>query len=76
MKWFDADMGYGFIAKDTGYVVVDHGEIQTNGFRALGPEPRVRFRSNSGVGGGVSYPPVRGMVIVSTFLWGVRVGIR
>jgi len=44
VKWFNADKGYGFIARDNGSdVFVHHSAIQTSGFRTLTEGQRVEF---------------------------------
>ena len=44
VKWFNADKGYGFIARDSGEdVFVHHSAIQAAGFRALQEGQRVEF---------------------------------
>ena len=50
VKWFSADKGYGFIARDNGHkdVFVHHSEIKMEGFRALQENQRVEFTVTSG----------------------------
>ncbi|MHB1294834.1 MAG: cold-shock protein [Anaerolineae bacterium] len=44
VKWFNADKGYGFIARDNGEdVFVHHSAIQSAGFRTLQEGQRVEF---------------------------------
>ena len=50
VKWFSADKGYGFIARDNGDkdVFVHHSEIKMNGFRTLTENQRVEFTVTTG----------------------------
>ncbi len=44
VKWFNAEKGYGFIARATGPdVFVHHSEIRATGFRALDEGQHVEF---------------------------------
>ena len=44
VKWFNAEKGYGFISRETGYdVFVHYSEIRTDGFRTLEEGQRVEF---------------------------------
>ncbi|MGK2882385.1 MAG: cold-shock protein [Mycobacterium sp.] len=45
VKWFNSEKGFGFIAPDGGApdVFVHHSEIQTNGYRSLDENQRVKF---------------------------------
>ena len=44
VKWFNAEMGYGFIAVDGGRdVFVHHSAIQMDGYRTLEQGRRVEF---------------------------------
>ncbi|CAM2785284.1 cold-shock protein [Prescottella defluvii] len=50
VKWFNAEKGFGFIAPDDGSadVFVHYSAIQTNGFRTLEENQRVRFEVGQG----------------------------
>ena len=50
VKWFNAEKGFGFIAPDDGSadVFVHYSAIQTNGFRTLEENQRVRFEIGQG----------------------------
>ncbi|MHB0859078.1 MAG: cold-shock protein [Anaerolineae bacterium] len=44
VKWFNADKGFGFIARDGGEdVFVHHSAIQSDGYRTLTEGQRVEF---------------------------------
>ena len=45
VKWFNAEKGYGFIARETGNdVFVHYSEIRTSGFRSLEDGQKVEFK--------------------------------
>ena len=50
VKWFNSEKGFGFIAQDGGGpdVFVHYSAIQTNGFRTLEENQRVRFEIGQG----------------------------
>ena len=50
VKWFSAEKGYGFIARDNGNkdVFVHHSEIKMEGFRTLHENQRVEFTVTNG----------------------------
>ena len=50
VKWFNAEKGFGFIAPEDGSadVFVHYSAIQTNGFRTLEENQRVRFEIGQG----------------------------
>ncbi len=52
VKWFSAEKGYGFIARDDGDdVFVHHSEIQAEGHRTLEEGQRVQFDVEEGAKG-------------------------
>ena len=53
VKWFNADMGYGFIAPDDGSadVFVHFSAIQSDGYRSLQENQRVEFSVGQGTRG-------------------------
>jgi CspA family cold shock protein len=52
VKWFSAEKGYGFIARDGGEdVFVHQSVIQTAGFRTLQEGQRVEFEIEQGAKG-------------------------
>ena len=49
VKWFNAEKGFGFIARESGPdVFVHYSEIDGDGFRALEDNQRVEFEVNQG----------------------------
>ncbi|PPK68908.1 cold-shock protein [Actinokineospora auranticolor] len=62
VKWFNSEKGYGFIAPDDGGadVFVHYSEIQTNGFRTLEENQKVRYE----VGQGAKGPQATGVSVV------------
>jgi cold shock protein len=50
VKWFNSEKGFGFITPDGGEkdVFVHHSEIQSNGYRSLDENQRVKFDVNQG----------------------------
>ncbi|WP_018686873.1 cold-shock protein [Actinokineospora enzanensis] len=62
VKWFNAEKGFGFIAPDDGGsdVFVHYSEIQSNGFRTLEENQKVRYE----VGQGAKGPQATGVTIV------------
>lgn len=49
VKWFNANKGYGFIAREGGEdVFVHHSEIQSTGYRSLHENQRVEFTIKHG----------------------------
>ncbi len=52
VKWFNAEKGYGFIARENGPdVFVHYSAIQSNGFRKLEEGQRVEFSVEQGAKG-------------------------
>jgi CspA family cold shock protein len=52
IKWFNADKGYGFIARDGGAdVFVHQSAIQAEGYRTLSEGQRVEFEVEQGAKG-------------------------
>ncbi|MEJ5240222.1 MAG: cold-shock protein [Anaerolineales bacterium] len=52
VKWFNAEKGYGFIARDNGPdVFVHYSAIQSDGFRKLEEGQRVEFSVEQGAKG-------------------------
>ncbi len=52
VKWFNAEKGYGFIARDNGPdVFVHYSAIQSEGFRKLEEGQRVEFSVEQGAKG-------------------------
>jgi cold shock protein len=52
VKWFNAEKGFGFIAREDGPdVFVHYSEIDGNGFRSLDENQRVEFDVNQGAKG-------------------------
>lgn len=53
VKWFNADMGFGFITPEDGSadVFVHYSEIQGSGFRTLDENQRVEFEIGEGAKG-------------------------
>ncbi|GLZ41012.1 cold-shock protein [Actinokineospora sp. NBRC 105648] len=62
VKWFNSEKGFGFIAPDDGGsdVFVHYSEIQSNGFRTLEENQKVRYE----VGQGAKGPQATGVTIV------------
>ncbi|CRK62152.1 Cold shock protein CspA [Alloactinosynnema sp. L-07] len=62
VKWFNSEKGFGFIAPDDGSsdVFVHYSEIQSNGFRTLEENQKVRYE----VGQGAKGPQATGVTIV------------
>ena len=49
VKWFNAEKGYGFIAREVGGdVFVHHSEIRESGFRSLDEGQKVEFTVTQG----------------------------
>ena len=49
MKWFNAEKGFGFLAREDGPdVFVHYSEIEGNGYRSLEENQRVEFDVNQG----------------------------
>jgi CspA family cold shock protein len=49
VKWFNADKGFGFIAREGGPdVFVHYSDIDGSGFRSLDDNQRVEFEVNQG----------------------------
>ena len=49
VKWFNAEKGFGFIAREGGPdVFVHHSEIQASGYRALNEGDKVEFTITQG----------------------------
>jgi CspA family cold shock protein len=49
VKWFNAEKGFGFIAREDGPdVFVHHSEIDSEGFRSLEENQRVEFELAQG----------------------------
>jgi cold shock protein len=50
VKWFNSEKGFGFITPDGGEkdVFVHHSEIQSDGYRSLDENQRVKFDVNQG----------------------------
>ncbi|MBF6339777.1 cold-shock protein [Nocardia abscessus] len=49
VKWFNADKGFGFIARDSGGdIFVHHSEILADGFRTIETGQRVQFTIGQG----------------------------
>jgi CspA family cold shock protein len=49
VKWFNAEKGYGFIARENGEdVFVHHSAVQAEGFRTLQEGQRVEFSVQRG----------------------------
>ncbi len=52
VKWFNAEKGFGFIAREDGPdVFVHYSEIEGNGFRSLEENQRVEFEIAQGAKG-------------------------
>ena len=52
VKWFNAEKGFGFIAREGGPdVFVHYSEIDGDGFRSLEDNQRVTFEINQGAKG-------------------------
>ena len=52
VKWFNAEKGFGFIAREGGPdVFVHHSEIQASGYRALNEGDKVEFTITQGAKG-------------------------
>jgi|NGEPerStandDraft_5_1074534.scaffolds.fasta_scaffold150346_1 CspA family cold shock protein len=52
VKWFNAEKGYGFIARDDGEDVFVHfSEVKVEGFRTLAEGQRVSFEVTQGAKG-------------------------
>ncbi|HEY8371810.1 MAG TPA: cold-shock protein [Pseudonocardiaceae bacterium] len=53
VKWFNADKGFGFIARDhdAGDIFVHYSEIEGRGFRTLEENQRVEFEVTQGAKG-------------------------
>ena len=62
VKWFNSEKGFGFITPDGGEkdVFVHHSEIQSNGYRSLDDNQRVKFDVNQGPKG----PQAVGVTII------------
>ncbi|MFE9749220.1 cold-shock protein [Saccharothrix saharensis] len=49
VKWFNAEKGFGFLAREDGPdVFVHYSEIEGNGYRSLEENQRVEFDVNQG----------------------------
>jgi CspA family cold shock protein len=62
VKWFNSEKGYGFISPDDGSsdVFVHYSEIQTQGFRTLEENQKVRYE----VGQGNKGPQATGVTVI------------
>ncbi|WP_436494565.1 cold-shock protein [Actinokineospora sp. HUAS TT18] len=62
VKWFNSEKGFGFIAPDDGSsdVFVHYSEIQSNGFRTLEENQKVRYE----VGQGAKGPQATGVTVI------------
>ena len=62
MKWFNSETGYGFISPDDGSsdVFVHYSEIQTQGFRTLEENQKVRYE----IGQGAKGPQATGVTVI------------
>ncbi|MFC5288956.1 cold-shock protein [Actinokineospora guangxiensis] len=62
VKWFNSEKGYGFISPDDGSsdVFVHYSEIQSQGFRTLEENQKVRYE----VGQGNKGPQATGVTVI------------
>ena len=62
VKWFNSEKGYGFISPDDGSsdVFVHYSEIQTQGFRTLEENQKVRYE----IGQGAKGPQATGVTVI------------
>ena len=63
VKWFNADKGYGFIARDNGGdIFVHYSAIQGSGYRSLNEGDKVTFE----VGEGQKGPAAQNVIVTET----------
>ncbi len=62
VKWFNSEKGYGFISPDDGSsdVFVHYSEIQSQGFRTLEENQKVRYE----IGQGSKGPQATGVTVI------------